>query len=158
MPLASLLGYGDSRFTAILKPEPKLKPSQVCLIGVRSYEAGEAEFLKQLQVRVYFMDEVKERGLMVVFKEALERVKQGTVGYGLSLDVDSLDPKEAPGVDVPEPDGLNVKDLCEALGEVARDAELKGVEVVEFNPHKDIQQRTEKAIVELIKVLGSRYA
>lgn len=158
MPLASLLGRGDSRFTQLLSSEPKLNPAQLCLIGVRSYEEGEAELLKQLQVRIYFMDEVKQRGLQAVFKEALELVNRGTAGYGLSLDVDSLDPREAPGVDVPEPDGLTVKDLSEALCLVAGDLRLKGVEIVEFNPHKDINQLTEKAIVELIRVLGNHHA
>lgn len=157
MPLAALLGYGDSRFTQILAPEPKINPSQVCLIGVRSYEAGEAQLLKKLGVRIYFMDEVKQRGLAVIFNEALERVNRGTAGYGLSLDLDGLDPREAPGVDVPEPDGLGLKELCEALKSLSGDPRLQGMEVVEFNPNKDIQQRTERAIVELIQAIGSHY-
>jgi len=153
MSLAALLGYGDSRFTQLFSFSPKINPEQLCLIGVRSYEEGEVKLLKKLGVRLYFMDEVKKRGLSLILQEALALVTQGTAGFGLSIDVDSLDPQEAPGVDVPEPDGLTVKDLSEALKPVTRDPRLQGIEVVEFNPHKDIDQRTEKAIVSLIQAM-----
>lgn len=158
MPLASLLGYGDSRFTQLLSPAPKVNPEQLCLIGVRSYEEGEARLLKKLGVRIYFMEEVKRRGLVVIFREALERVNQGTAGYGLSLDLDGLDPREAPGVDVPEPDGLGLKELCEALKPLAGDTRLQGAEIVEFDPRNDVHQLTERAIVELIQAIGSQHA
>ena len=94
----------------------------------------------------------------MIFKEALELVNRGTAGYGLSLDVDGLDPVDAPGVDVPEPDGLRLKDLSEALKPLAGDPRLLGAEMVEFNPDKDINQLTEKAIVALIEAVGSHHA
>lgn len=153
MPLATLLGEGDSALTQLLSASPKIKPEQLCLIGVRSYEAEEAELLKRLKVRVYFMEEVKERGLAVIFKEALQLVNQGAMGYGISLDIDSVDPKEAPGVDVPEPEGLNLNELAAVLESVAGDPRLLGAEVVEFNPSKDQDQRTEKAVVQLIAAM-----
>lgn len=158
MPLAALLGYGDSRFKQLLSPAPKVNPEQLCLIGVRSYERGEAALLKKLGVRIYFMEEIQQRGLAVIFKEALERVNQGTFGYGLSLDMDSLDPEEAPGVDVPEANGLSLAALCAALRDQAGSPRLLGMEVVEFNPERDIEQRTEKAIVALIEAIGRPYA
>jgi len=158
MPLATLLGYGDPRFTELAWPGPKIQPEHLCLIGVRSFEAGEAELLKRLQVRVFFMDEIRKRGLAVIIKEAQQIVTQGTVGFGISLDVDCLDPREAPGVDVPEPEGISVKDLSEGLRELATDARLLGLEIVEFNPQKDMHQLTEKAIIELFKALVFAYA
>lgn len=159
MPLAALMGFGDSRFTRLLGRVPKIKPAHLCLIGVRSFEEGEAKLLKELGVRLFLMDEVKSRGLAVIFQEALSLVTEGTAGFGLSLDVDSLDPQEAPGVDVPEPDGLRVHELAAALRQVTKDPRLQGIEVVEFNPHKDVQQRTEQAIVKLIEaMIGSNDA
>ncbi len=153
MPLASLLGYGDPRFTQLLSPSPKIDPANLCLIGVRSYEAGEEKLLKELGVRLYFMEEVKKRGLAVIFQEALTRVTQGTLGFGLSLDLDSLDPQDAPGVDVPEPDGLRLDELAEALKPVMRDPRLQGIEVAEFDPRQDHEQRTLLAIVKLIEAM-----
>jgi hypothetical protein len=57
LPLACLLGHGDPRLTGIAPAGAKLLPADVCLIGVRSFEAAEAALLSQLGVRVYFMDE-----------------------------------------------------------------------------------------------------
>src|SRR5665213_879539 len=112
MPLACLLGYGYPTLTGVLHAAPKFKPENVCLIGVRSYEKGEAALLKHLNVRVFFMEEVQERGFEVVLAEAVQHVNQHTIGYGITLDIDAVDPLEAPGVDVPEPEGIHVKALC----------------------------------------------
>lgn len=158
MALATLLGQGEQRLTQLRSPQAKLKPEHLCLIGIRSYEDGEALLLKKLGVRIYFMDEVKRRGLADVMQEAREHANQGTVGYGLSLDVDGLDPKEAPGVDVPEPDGLSVREVSAALEKLASDPRLLGMEIVEFDPDKDQDQLTEKAIAHLIEVAASHYA
>lgn len=154
MPLAALLGYGYPTLTSILHYAPKLKPENVCLIGVRSFEAGEAALLKRLNVRVYFMDEVKERGFATVLQEALMKVKRETAGFGLTLDLDALDPEEVPGVDVPEPDGILVKDLRTGLANVLSDPALLATEIVEFDPSRDKNQATEQLIVELLAMIA----
>ena len=92
MPLAVLLGHGEAALTAIDGPQAKLRPEHVCLIGVRSFEAGEAALLHRLGVRVFDMDEVRRRGLAEVFDDALAIVRQGTAGFGVSVDLDALDP------------------------------------------------------------------
>lgn len=154
MPLAVLLGHGMSSLTTMMNPHPKIKPEHLCLIGVRSYEAGEAALLKKLNVHVYYMDEVKQRGFSTIFHEALKRVKQGTVGYGITVDIDSLDPLEAPGVDVPESDGIHVDELKKALTEIANDPLLIATELVEFDPVNDKDKKTEKIIADCIDILS----
>lgn len=154
MPLACLLGKGDRALTTLLNPLPKLKPENVCLIGVRSFEEGEAELLDDLKVRIYFMDEVKKRGLKVVMQEALQIVTQNTARFGISLDIDAIDPTDAPGTGVAEPDGLSAKDILEVLTSFATHSNLIGVEIVEFNPHRDKDHITEKLIAEMLLALG----
>lgn len=156
MPLAALLGYGYPTLTSILQYSPKIKPENLCLIGVRSYESGEAALLKRLNVRVYFMEEVAERGIDAVLREAVEHVNKNTIAYGVSIDLDSVDPIDAPGVDVPEPNGIRADDLCRALENiVAADPRLIGTEIVEFDPTRDKQQLTEKLIVKLLRILAN---
>lgn len=154
MPLATLLGHGDQQFTQLLKHAPILKPEHVCLIGVRSYEAGEADLLKRLNVRIYFMEEVNQRGFMTVFQEAVHHVKNGTIGYGVSLDLDSIDPKEAPGVDVPEPNGIAAKAIEEGLRWVASDPQLLATEIVEFDPSRDQDHLTERLLIKLLAAIA----
>lgn len=153
MPLACLLGYGYPTLTGILHHTPKVKPENVCLIGVRSFERGEAALLKRLGVRIYYMDEVKSRGLAEVLREAVEQVSEKTVAFGMSIDLDGLDPIDAPAVDVPEPDGLHAEELREALPAILKNPKYIGTEIVEFNPTKDRDQATEKIIASFLDTI-----
>jgi arginase len=157
MPLASLLGHGDPRLTGVAGAGAKLLPEDVCLIGVRSFESDEAVLLKQLGVRVYFMHEVRRRGLAEVFAEALSRVGRHTRGYGISIDLDALDPAEEPGVGTPVPGGLLRADLTDALALAHGDEKLLAVEIVEYNPYRDDGFVTARAIHDLCQsLIGSR--
>ena len=137
MPLACLLGHGETTLTAIEGAEAKLRPEHVCLIGVRSYEAGEAALLQRLGVRVFAMDEIRRRGLLAVFDEALAIVRHGTAGFGVSVDLDALDPDEEPGVGTPAPGGLRRAELAGALSRLRGDPAFVAMEIVEYNPRRD---------------------
>jgi len=153
MPVAHLLGYGIKELCNILDNEPKLKPENIAFIGIRSYEQGEAELLKRLGVRVYFMDEVKVRGIATVLQEAVEKVSLNTCGIGISLDLDGIDPKDAPAVDYREPDGIDAKSLLKAFDSMKLSKPLIGVEIAEFNPLRDIDDQTANLIPEIIAKL-----
>jgi arginase len=153
MPLAALMGHGDPRLTHIIFAESKLQPQSVVLIGVRSFERGEAELLKQLNVRIFDMPEIHARGLNAVMQEAIEIVSKDTIGYGVSIDIDSIDPSEAPGTGAEEPNGISSQALCSALRHIAADKRFIGAEIAEFDPHKDKNQKTEKIVFELITAL-----
>jgi len=137
MPLACLLGYGEQALTAIETAGPKLRPEHVCLLGVRSYEEGEAALLKKLGVRVIAMDEIRKRGVVATLAEAMTIAGNGTAGYGVSLDLDVLDPAEESGVGSPVPDGLSCAELEQALLQLRDDPAMLAMEIVEYNPHHD---------------------
>ena len=153
MPLASLLGRGDPRLAAVAGAGAKLLPEDVCLIGVRSFEADEVVLLRQLGVRVYFMHEVRRRGLSEVFAEALCRVAAQTRGYGISIDLDALDPAQGPGVGTPVPGGLLRAEMTDALALARGDERLLAVEIVEYNPYRDEHFVTARAIHDLCRSL-----
>ena len=131
----------------------KVRPENLCLVGVRSFEKSEAGLLQSLGVKIYYMDEVKQRGLSAVMQEALQHVTRHTIGFGVSLDLDGIDPVEAPGVDVPEPDGLHTLDLLESLAEITQHAKFLTAEIVEFDPSKDRNKLTENLILKLIRAI-----
>lgn len=153
MPLATLFGYGNSALTDLIRPTPKLLPQQVCLIGVRSFESGEAELLHNLGVRIFKMEEIKQRSLATVFQEALFIVQKNTVGFGLSIDLDGLDPQEVPAVGTPAADGLSTTELCQLLSTTSDNPNFMGAEIVEFNPHHDEEHKTEKVLYDLIQAM-----
>lgn len=151
MPAASLLGYGEGRLAQLTQKEPVLLPENLVYIGVRSFEEGEAALLEKLKVKIYFIDEVKERGLETVLKEAVERIAPRTGGFGISLDIDAIDPEDAPGVGSPEPGGISGQELLAALPRFVKDPRLVGFEMVEYNPDRDIGNKTQNLIFELLK-------
>lgn len=153
MPLACLLGYGDIRLTNLLNKNPKILPENLCLIGIRSYEKGESQLLESLNVKIFYMDEIKSRGLDAVMKEAIQIVTRHTQSYGVTIDIDSVDPEDAPGTGVAEADGIKGVDLCHALTLLSDDPRLMGFEIAEFDPTRDKDEKTEKLIAEMIKAI-----
>jgi ornithine--oxo-acid transaminase len=150
MPLAALLGQGGD---ALGVERAVLAPEHVCVIGVRSFEAEEAALLAALGVRVYPMREIARRGLEKVLDEALARVRRGTVGYGVSLDLDAIDPADAPGVTTPTPRGLRAATLVAALDALVRDAPPLAVEIAEFDPHHDAGATTAQLVEQVAAAL-----
>ena len=153
MPLACLLGYGITSLVELGGFYPKLLPQHVCLVGVRSFEAGESELLKQLGVRIFFMDEVHRRGVSAVMQDALNIVQNGTAGFGVSIDLDALDPFEDPGVGSPSPDGIMGVELLNALKQTKECVNLLGIEIVEYNPDRDQNAATANRAIQLLAAM-----
>jgi len=149
MPLACLLGHGEDAYTQLLHPGTKLRPQDICLLGVRSYEPAEARLLQQLGVRVLFMEDIHTRGLVPCMREAHRIVSRDTAGFGISIDLDAIDPHDAPGVGSPVKDGIPARDLRQALQWIAADADLIGLEIAELNPLLDSGDKTLQAAIEM---------
>jgi arginase len=166
MPLAALLGEGDTR---LLGHPATVAPAQVALVGVRSFEPAEAARLARLGVRVYARAEIRERTLAVVLAEALQQIRASATAWGITIDVDAIDPREAPGVNTPVPDGLDSDDLLATLASVATQpmsglrAQLAGaangpnpftaLEITEYNPRRDPDGRTARLVEALLRCL-----
>jgi len=153
MPAAHLLGYGSENFVNIGTEGAKISPNHLVYIGVRSYESEEHALIKGLGIRVYYMDEVRDRGFNVVMNEALEYVKKYTDAFGLTIDLDAFDPERAPGVGTPEADGLCRQEFFPVIKKLGLDKQLKAVEIAEFNPDRDENDRTKRLILQLITCL-----
>ena len=152
MPVASLLGEGNKKLASFINSKAKISPQHVCLIGVRSYEKGEADLLKKLGVKVYLIDEVKKRGFKKVYKEALKIARNAKKGYGISIDLDAFDPQEAPGVGSREKDGLKKQEVLPVLKEFANDEKLKALEIAEYNPLRDNKNKTALLVNDILDI------
>jgi len=156
MPLACLLGFGDPSLVHLdRRRAPVLSPQHVCLIGVRSFEPSEQELLARLGVRVFEAEEVRRRGMTAVMDEALARVQAGTAGFGVSIDLDAIDPREAPAVTTPVPQGLSADDAVAAVRTAAACMQFVGLEIAEFNPHADNDGRTAALVEALIDAVST---
>jgi len=159
MPLAALLGQADPRLASIYGDHPFLDPSRLVLIGVRSYEKAEQQLLKRLGVQVYDMARIRQSGgLSVVLQRVLNNMRNRCQRYGITIDLDGIDPRDAPGVGVPVAGGLSGSVLCRALKGLGADPALIGLEIAEFNPLRDKNHRTEQLVEELVgSIYGDRW-
>ena len=154
MPLAYLLGAGSGALARIDK-QPVLAPAHVCLIGVHSFEPAEAALLARFGVRVYRTDEIRARGMAAVLEEALAQVQAGTAGFGVSIDLDAIDPQEAPAVTTPAAGGLRGEEAVAILRAAAARPGFIGAEIAEFNPPLDRDGRTGALVERLIDTVAA---
>lgn len=157
MPLACCIGVGPPELTSIYGWAPKVNPRNVAIIGLRSVDVEEKANIQRAGVRAFTMRDVDERGLRAVMQEALEIATDGTGGFHLSYDMDSVDPDEAPGVGTPVRGGITYREAHLAMEIICDCDSMLGLEMVEVNPVIDQANRTAILAVELVmSALGKR--
>jgi arginase len=148
MPLAVALGGGGEAFASDAWPLPMVDAGRVALIGVRSLDEGERQFVRETGIGVYTMTDLDRQGMEAVLREALERV-EGAAFVHVSLDMDVVDPDVAPGVGTPVRGGLSYREAHLAMELVAEAGVLDSLEIVEVNPILDRENATAQLAVEL---------
>jgi arginase len=158
MPLAALCGLGDPRLVQLWDETiPVLDPQRVAVIGARDLDEGEKKNLRQAGVLVLGMEQIDRVGMFQTMQTALAQVMQDVDGIYLSFDVDSLDPRHAPGVGTPVSGGLTYREAHLACEMIAETGKLIGMDLVEVNPILDFQNQTAELAVELaVSALGRR--
>jgi len=150
MPLASLMGYGPPELIEMAGTKPMVRPQNVALIGVRELDAKERRLVKESGVRIFTMRDIDERGMQEVMAEALAIAGDDTAGIAVSLDMDFVDPSEAPGVGTPVRGGATYREAHLALEMIADKGSVISLELVEINPVLDLHNATANLGVELI--------
>ncbi|HPT25356.1 MAG TPA: arginase [Bryobacteraceae bacterium] len=157
MPLACLVGTGPKALTQLNGWGPKADPKNVALIGIRDVDLDERPLVRRSGVRVFTMRDIDERGMRAVMHDALAVAGEGTDGIHLSLDMDGVDPREAPGVGTPVRGGFSYREAHLAMEMVADSRLMRSMEVVEVNPILDEANRTALLAVELVlSAMGKR--
>jgi arginase len=149
MPLAALMGLGPSDLGKIYDFSPKVQPENCVLVGVRDIDDTERENIRRAGIEVFTMRDIDERGMRTVMEEALRMAGRGTAGYHVSLDMDWIDPEDAPGVGTPVRGGATYREAHLAMEIIADHGRMLSFEIVEVNPVIDERNRTADLAVEL---------
>ena len=150
MPLAALAGIGPEPLANLFGYAPKIAPENTVLIGLRNIDAAERDNLRRAGLtHVHTMRDIDERGMRAVMEEALQAAGSGTAGYHVSLDMDWIDPEDAPGVGTPVRGGATYRESHLAMEILADHGRLLSLEIVEVNPVIDEHNRTAELAVEL---------
>lgn len=150
MPLAVSLGIGHEKLTNLFGNAPKIKPENIVIVGARCLDPGEKELIRDKGIKVYSMHEIDRMGMSKVMDETISYLKGRTDGVHLSLDLDGLDPSEAPGVGTPVIGGITYRESHLAMEMLAESNILSSAEFVEVNPILDEKNKTATVAVALM--------
>ena len=157
MPLACIMAMGPPELTELYGYKPKIAPQNAVIVGLRDVDQLEKPHVRESGIRAFTMRDIDERGLRSVMEEAIRVACDGTAGFHLSLDMDFVDPKDAPGVGTPVRGGATYREAHLAMEMLCDTGRMVSMEVVEVNPVIDEANRTADLAVELIMSgLGKR--
>jgi arginase len=157
MPLACCLGIGPPELTNVSGAAASVQPSNAVLVGVREVDAPERRTVADSGLTVYTMRDIDERGLRAIMQEAVAIADRDTAGFCVTLDMDFVDPAEAPGVGTPVRGGASYREAHLVMELIADSGRMLSLEIVEVNPVFDIANRTAALGTELaLSALGKK--
>ena len=147
MPFAVALGIADDPFPKPL--QGSTDGHHGVLVAIRDIDAGEKDNIKRAGVTPITMADIDRVGMAKAMENAIAVAAKGD-GIHLSLDMDAIDPDEAPGVGTPVRGGLTYREAQLAMEMLAASGKLRSLEIAEVNPILDRENRTAALAVELV--------
>ena len=142
LPLAVIDGY-EKMYLADFHNGSFYNSKNTVIVGGRDIDPLEQENLKDAGVTVFTTEEIHKRGMKAVMEDAIKIACNNTNGMHISYDLDVIDPVICPGVSVPAKNGINLEEVYEAVDEIIKYKDkLKSLDLVEYNPLKDIDNKT----------------
>jgi agmatinase len=124
----------------------------------RIMEAGHAARLVQVGIRTltrHCHEQAERFGVEIIpmagFRPDMVAALEGPL-Y-ISIDIDGIDPSEAPGVAHPEPGGLTLREVLAVLAR--QKAFIVGADIVELNPTRDVNDVTAILAAKLVRELAA---
>ena len=160
LPLAAVTGYKCNELRSYHNGKI-VQPSRTVVVGARSIDEKEKDNLRYAGITVFSTEDIKEKGIDAVMDEAFKIAGYKTKGIHVSYDLDVIDPDVAPGVSIPEFDGITEEEamkINEYLVNHMKD--IVSFDLVEFNPLRDIDRKTEQIalniLVQIIKAVEKK--
>ena len=150
LPLAAINGYKNQELRYYHQGKI-IQPSKTVIIGARSIDEKEKDNVRYSGVTVFSTKDIKEKGIDAIMDEAFKIAGFKTKGIHISYDLDVIDPEIAPGVSIPEFDGITEEEAMK-INEylVNHMKEIISFDLVEFNPLRDIDRKTEQIALNIL--------
>ena len=144
LPLAAITGYKCNELR-YYHDGKIIQPSRTVIVGARSIDDAEKDNVKYSGVTVFTTEDIKEKGIDAVMDEAFKIAGYKTKGVHVSYDLDVIDPDVAPGVSIPEFDGISEEEAMKINEYLINHIDdIVSFDLVEFNPLRDVDRKTEQ--------------
>lgn len=150
MSLAAINGYKNSELR-YYHDGNVIQPTKTVVVGARSIDDWEKDNVKYSGLNVFTSEDIKQKGLETVINEAFSIANERTKGVHISFDLGLLDPSIAPGVSIPEFDGMSEKEVMNINKLIiAHMKDITSYDLVEFNPLRDENRKTEQIALNIL--------
>lgn len=127
-----------------------INPKKCVIVGARSIDKEEKNNLKKYGVTYFSTDDLKQNGIKNIMDKAF---KIAGDKVHVSYDLDVITPNDAPGVSIPETDGISKFQSIEIIKYLKdKDNFIKSFDLVEYNPSFDINNKTLNIAIELLNI------
>lgn len=150
LPLAAINGYKNNELRFYHNGKV-IQPSKTVIIGARSIDEAEKDNVRYSGVTVFSTKDIKEKGIEAIMDEAFKIAGYKTKGIHISYDLDVIDPDIAPGVSIPEFDGITEEEAMQINEYIINHInDVLSYDLVEFNPLRDVNRKTEQIALNLL--------
>lgn len=157
MPLSALMGMGSEELVNIYALGNKVNPQNVFLVGTRSLDEGELELIRNEQLSIYTMETIRLKGMSFVAEDIKRKLKERKIrNVHFSIDVDSIDPRFAPGTGTCVPEGLMPDEFYDFVDKILSTNLVKSLDLVELNPDLDTNDLTTNLCLRIIDYITAR--
>lgn len=150
MSLAAINGYKNSELR-YYHDGNVIQPTKTVVVGARSIDDWEKDNVKYSGLNIFTSEDIKQKGLETVINEAFSIANERTKGIHISFDLGLLDPSIAPGVSIPEFDGMSEEEVMNINKLIiAHMKDITSYDLVEFNPLRDENRKTEQIALNIL--------
>ena len=150
LPLAAITGWKCQELR-YFHDGNIIQPSKAVVVGARSIDDWEKDNIKYSGLTVFTTEDIKEKGVEAVVEEAFRIAGEKTKGIHISYDLDLIDPEVAPGVSIPEFDGITEEEAMKINEIIIKHLnQITSYDLVEFNPLRDVNRKTEQIAINLL--------
>ena len=158
MHLASLMGFGAKELSHVHGEQVKINKSNLLHIGGSDFDKAEIDFMDDENIARFTLFDLLSNGLSALLP-MIDDLNSQVSNIWISLDLDSIDKVYAPGAGMPNPAGLSYREIAAIAEYIGQNSNVVGVDVVEYNPLQDEDNKTAELGIELIaKFLGKKYS
>lgn len=151
MPFAVITGFMGKELNDFHIGE-YYNPKKSVLFGAHDIdEPGELENLKKSGVTIITAEDIRKNGVSKMIDKAFKIASNETNGIHISFDIDGIDPSYCPGVTTAVTNGVSLDDAMKFVDAVVENRSIiKSFDLVEFNPLRDVEQKTEKVALNIL--------
>jgi arginase len=149
MHLASLMGFGDQKLVDVHGAGAKLQTTDLLHIGGSDWDQSELQLVKSQDLEAFTLFDLLTKGMGALIEKIDNLAKRVDCIY-ISLDLDCIDQIYAPGAGMPNPKGLSYREIATLAEYIGKACNVVAVDVVEYNPLQDVDNKTAELGIELI--------